>query len=145
MERTCSIADCPNPVRTGGLCQSHYLRFLRHGSPHGGSYGRGHVMRFAQAVAQYDGPVCIIWPFYIAPDGYGRMTVRGRPQTAHRVVLGLAKGEPPRDRMDAAHAAGVCWSRACVNPNHLRWATRYENEQDKKKSGTYMRRGVMAV
>jgi hypothetical protein len=61
----------------------------------------------------------------IQVGGRGSRTV-----TVARLLLCLADGVPlvRRRRREAAHRCGHWW---CVNPAHLRWATREENERDK--------------
>jgi hypothetical protein len=44
----------------------------------------------------------------------------------------VAHGEPT-DGADAAHS---CGNRGCVNPRHLRWASRSENQMDRVVHGT---------
>lgn len=60
----------------------------------------------------------------------------GRMRTVTRVVCESVHGSPPTEKHEAAHSCGV---RLCVNPTHLRWATKRENEADKIGHGTKMR------
>lgn len=60
--------------------------------------------------------------------------VRGRkhpvPMFAHRVACEIFKGAP-KPGLEAAHVVD-CPHRHCINPDHVRWATRTENEADKR-------------
>jgi len=76
---------------------------------------------------------CIDWPFKKYPNGYGAVSFMGKATTAHRVAATLAFGAAPNAKMDAAHS---CHNRSCVNPNHLRWATKSENQADRTLAGT---------
>lgn len=100
----------------------------------------GEARAFLEAAIQSNTDECIIWPFSTTKDGYGRMKIggrKGRPQTVNRLVALWAHGEPPGDGYHAAHDPLVCTSKACVNPRHIRWATRSENERDKLISGSH--------
>lgn len=67
---------------------------------------------------------------------YGRISVRlpgykhPRPLIATRVSLEVFVG-PPKAGQEAAHDV-TCPHTDCVNWKHLRWATRGENEADKR-------------
>lgn len=53
--------------------------------------------------------------------------------SAHRVSLADALGVPLWKLREAAHAPGCC-STLCIEPMHLRSATRRQNEADKRAS-----------
>ena len=76
---------------------------------------------------------CIIWPFYRTKAGYA-MIARPKLTTASRYILMQTVGEPPED-FQAAHSCGK-GHLGCVNPKHLRWASRQDNMDDKKIHGT---------
>lgn len=54
---------------------------------------------------------------------------------ASRMMCVLAHGEVPVPAMQAAHRCGHGHT-GCMNPNHLYWADRSENEADKIAHGT---------
>jgi hypothetical protein len=91
---------------------------------------------FVNRAATHRGEGCLIWPHAIASNGYGRVWIDGVSHQAHRLVLELAAGPPPAPDLVAAHAPLVCHNRRCVNPAHLRWATRSENAVDTVLDGT---------
>lgn len=75
---------------------------------------------------------CVIWPYSVSADGYGRVWVAGRHRYAHRCALALRE-QLPSQLHHAAH--GPCQQRRCMNYRHLRWATAAENEADKVLAG----------
>ncbi len=97
---------------------------------------RGLALAFARAAAETDTDECIVWPYRLTTDGYGRLDVDGKRLRAHRFVLELASGPAPGPGYEAAHAPVICHNPPCVNPAHLRWATRVENVGDKVLDGT---------
>ena len=78
---------------------------------------------------------CLMWPYAMRPEGYGRFKEGGTQQYAHRTMCRLAHGEPPSDGLEAAHSCGNGQS-GCVNPRHLRWDTKQGNALDRVEHGT---------
>ena len=78
---------------------------------------------------------CILWERSVTTDGYPQITRNGKRYTATRLSLIIFSGHEPAD-LQAAHSCNV---RRCVNPRHLRWATRLENQVDRIAHGTTRR------
>lgn len=80
---------------------------------------------------------CLRFPFPLDPHGYGNFQDAGRRTVmAHIYVCEQTYGPRPVHDMEAAHS---CGQSDCVNPKHLRWATRLDNEADKLIHGTHNR------
>ena len=71
--------------------------------------------------------------------GYASIRVDGKDQLAHRVSLQIHLGRAITKGLDVAHAPIICHTRHCVNPSHLREATRSENVLDTYIDGTMIR------
>lgn len=82
-----------------------------------------------------DTAACLTWPFSRNGAGYGQLWQKRKLFRAHRLMCILAHGAPPTPSHHAAHSCGH-GSDGCVNPHHLRWATKTENEADKRVHGT---------
>lgn len=115
-----------------GYCTAHYKRFVRHGDPAAGGTPMGVLVPWIEAHVGYSGDDCLIWPYARLPNGYCPVSFRGRRTGAHRVMCILAHGEPPTSAHEAAHSCGR-GSAGCLNPRHLRWATKKENGADRVK------------
>lgn len=135
--RLCTVDGCASKHYAKGFCNRHWMRWRAHGDNFPREELRvanGLGLKFLEANVGHIGKVdCIIWPYSICAFGYGTVSFRGRTRFASRAMCMLAHGDPPFANADAAHS---CGNRACVNPNHLRWASRYENVQDAWEHGT---------
>ena len=96
--------------------------------------GSGPAQMFLRDHASHAGTECLIWPFALNKQGYPRIKWNGHSNVAaHTLMCELAHGRRPAERPEVAHS---CGNPACINPNHLRWASRVENEMDKLRHGT---------
>lgn len=83
---------------------------------------------------RHTGDECLLWPFGKV-RGYGQMSIGTKKiKKAHRVMCQLAHGPGPTPKHEAAHK---CGNRACVNPMHLSWKTRSENQAESVAMGRF--------
>lgn len=135
----CKIDDCDKPVKARGWCRRHYERWQAHGSPSGGGTAKGQVTDWVRTHSGHRGDACLRWPFRARSiSGYATMRWRGRSNHAHIVMCTLAHGPRPTPKHEVAHACGK-GHEGCINPMHLRWATRSANHADRVAHGTSAR------
>lgn len=140
--KLCEIQGCGKPARSpkSRLCNSHHMREWRHGSPlikKGSDHGEA-VKFMHEVVIPYCSDDCLIWPCAKDAAGYGQVYFDGRARYVSRVVCEEVNGHPPTSAHEAAHNCGK-GHLGCVNPKHLRWATRKENAEDRLIHGTHHR------
>lgn len=83
------------------------------------------VLRFwASAKRQGD---CLIWSKSRRRNGYGQVMIADQNRTSHRVAFELAYGPIP-EGMLIDH---ICGNRACIEPTHLRLATKKQNGENR--------------
>lgn len=140
---TCRVESCAREARTKGLCGMHYQRAARHGDPDARARApkvdNSVKLEWIAGLRSEPGSGCIKWPFSVAAHGRGVVRYAGRLTSAPHAVAKHFHGDPPEGSNEAAHSCGN-GHQGCVNPAHLRWATRAENESDKATHGT-LRRG----
>jgi len=134
----CCIKECNLPVVALGLCNKHWRRNKKFGSPaavscHSGSFrGLSAEERFAKSVAKTDG--CWLWKASKDKNGYGifRGDLAGVMFTrAHRFSYALHTG----DLLVNMQALHTCDNPSCVNPDHLFSGTNADNMRDKVQKG----------
>lgn len=135
MAGICRVDGCDAKVSAKELCKRHYrqnwsgrkftFRPVRQ---------KGVQVPWLLEHVNYEGDDCLKWPFSLVP-GRPCVTWDGKTRIASRVMCELRNGPPPSTKHDAAHSCGK-GHEGCVNPNHLRWATRKENFADMVRHGT---------
>lgn len=134
----CSVDSCEKRAATRGLCHAHYDKFKKYGDPLAGRTHSGQQLKFIQDVINSQTDECQLWTFGKDRDGYGQVWdgKQRKGFLTHIYVCLLVYGDRPTDKHQVAHSCGV---RSCINPRHLRWATKLENESDKILHGTRAR------
>lgn len=137
----CKVEGCSTAkVYCKGFCHRHYMQNYR-GDPFtfGPEETRGHAKKWLMENVGHDGKDCLIWPFGRFADGRAKGAFgAGKSRVAARAMCEERHGPPPTSSHEAAHSCGNGYG-GCVNPEHLRWATRQENEDDKEAHGTRVR------
>jgi hypothetical protein len=74
-------------------------------------------------------PITGCWKYtgYIAPNGYGQITVNKKTLRVHRFAYEIFIG-PLDPKLELCH---TCNCKSCINPDHLRQDTRSSNSIDK--------------
>lgn len=87
------------------------------------------------ALQARDTDECVAWP-YSKSRTFGVVHDPNSPTTltlTHLLSCTMAHGEPPTPKHQAAHS---CHNPLCLNPRHLRWATKAEIRQASVLAGT---------
>lgn len=137
--RKCSVEGCGKRWFAVALCAAHYARKRKYGSVDGKAPSYSKRLKWLKDHASHSSDECLRWPFAILPDGYGHMDLHGVSMKASRAMCIIAHGKPESEELEAAHSCGK-GHEGCVNPKHLRWATRDENIAE-FISGPRLRRG----
>ncbi len=132
--KPCSFPGCQRPRDSRGLCTSHRwqrahgatLRPIRTDTPI--------PARFWAQVDTSAGPgACWPWRGKVNESGYGVFL----HAPASRYACALAHGVP----MDSESLVAMhrCDNPPCVNPNHLKWGSRADNNRDMREKGRISR------
>lgn len=137
----CGFETCSMPVRTSGLCNGHYLQSWRGQKlrPLRTVVYASLAERMAAHTTKSDG--CWTWTGAVDRAGYGQIGVDGGVRRAHRVAYELAHEQIP-DGIEIDH---ICHNPPCVNPEHLRMATRKQNGEHRHGAQTNSTTGVRGV
>jgi hypothetical protein len=91
-----------------------------------------------ESALSYGGDDCLIWPYCKVHNGYGCINMNGRRHIVSRLVCAEVNGPPPTPAHEAAHSCGN-GHLGCINPRHLSWKTRADNQKDRIFHGTHNR------
>lgn len=143
----CSVDECDKTVHGQGLCEKHLRRLKKFGTtdPPKGAWGQPAEERFWRLVALAGPDDCWLWTGGkggTAKHTYGifRLEAGGKTHTAHRFAYELTYGDIP-DGMEVDHRH-TC-SKLCVNPAHLRLATKKQNKEN--RAGAHGKVGIRGV
>ena len=131
--KVCYMDGCEALARGGrGLCKRHWYRWRTHGDPNiVAKYQptKTDPTRLDQLreLSKIESNECTIWRYALDDAGYPTLRYDGKTKLGHAVVCAWTHGERPIG-MEAAHE---CGNPPCVNPRHLAWKSRTENEADK--------------
>lgn len=134
-KRKCTIAGCGGVHVGRGYCGKHWARWKSSGDPlRLQRTEKGLRAAFVQKALNFSSRgTCLLWPFKLGGKSYGTFSHNKRRVYVHQYLCAIRHGPPPTASHEVAHN---CGNQLCVNPKHLRWATRTENQADRKKHGT---------
>lgn len=139
--RKCSIDGCEKPASKRGWCGQHYYRWKTYGDPHKFKSIRAKTSEESFALrTEWQGD-CLVWTGHKIPLGYGHIVHNGRAMRVHRYSWIRTYGEIP-EGMEIDH---ICHNRSCVNPKHLRLATRSQNNAYRSFANSNSSSGVRNV
>jgi hypothetical protein len=134
--KLCPVPGCGRQRNGRRLCDRHAYRLRRYGSVDAGRVRVGLADDIISEAIRSDTDACIIWPLSTSHWGYACLKRGGTSIRVSRVILEATIGPPPTPEHQAAHSPVVCHNPRCINPRHLRWATRSENQSDTLLDGT---------
>lgn len=139
----CLVQSCDREKYRNGYCVAHNARLTRLGDvqadrPLQSRAKNGEPMAWLLAHVEYAESGCLIWPFYRDDKGYASIVRNGVSTSGSMVMCAAAHGGAPTSGHETAHSCGN-GHEGCIHPQHLRWATRKENGEDKVRHGRSIR------
>src|SRR5699024_1562651 len=121
----CEVSGCFRPIKCKKLCNRHYLRLMRSGSPYIKKKKWNEPLNF-----YVDNNGCFICTSHkTGVHGYPQVRHKGVPSPAHRKVYEEMFGVIPKGLV----TRHKCDNRLCINHEHLEIGTRNDNVQDAVK------------
>lgn len=95
----------------------------------------GEALRWLREHVTFNGDDCLIFPFRrLGHTGYAQVWIKPKFKYANRVMCEWAHGPAPTAAHQSAHSCGN-GHLGCVNPKHLSWKTRGENQRERRAHG----------
>lgn len=120
--KPCTVDDCQKKHYGRGFCKSHYQRWVRSGDTKVSVYYSTPTEALKGRTA-WDGEH-LLWTG-AKNNGYGVVRSDGRMIRAHRLSYEQAHGPIP----EGVLVDHICRIKACVNPKHLRLASKKQNSE----------------
>lgn len=123
----CSFEGCDRKLHGKGLCEAHYHQQRRGSKLVPLREQRTVEWRLDQKTNKTDS--CWLWEGATTGLGYGHLNTKGKMIGTHVLSYERYKGKIP-EGMLVDH---MCHVKNCVNPEHLRLASRSQNSQNRPK------------
>jgi len=134
LNQLCSIDGCESTVKATDWCDTHYMRWRRHGDPLAYWPNKIPLMeRFEEKVELIPFSTCHFWTGALDRSGYGQIYKDGKTEYAHRIAYELYIG-PIANDLQVLHK---CDNPICVRIEHLFLGTHQDNMDDKMKKGRH--------
>lgn len=140
-QKNCKVETCERKARARGWCDAHYARWMTHGDVQADVPIQAHhtyvtpETRFDKKTKR-DGE-CLLWTGALPEHGRGKILVRGKPVVVQRFAWERVNGPIP-----AGGTINItCGNRACVEPAHLRLASKTDNTWSRRRPAS----GVKSV
>jgi len=135
--KICRVEGCSNKAISTKtmLCNKHSLRMKQHGTTSDSVLKNRRSLSLQDRI-EFGSKVdketsCWIWQRGLFSNGYGQISIAGKPTPAHRASYIAFIGPIPEGKL-VCHA---CDNPLCVNPDHLWIGTNRDNMEDMVKKG----------
>lgn len=135
ISKICSVVDCGEKHRAKGMCQTHYLRWVRYGDVNltkiNKGVGKTSEERFWNRVKKdANEKGCWEWQGSTNEHGYGRVGYQNRYFKTHILSWFLTYGKMPENNL-----LHDCDNPPCCNPKHLHEGTKAQNSAEMVSRG----------